>query len=63
MIIFIALLTSSSYGTAFKAIREDRIAAESMGVGLFYHKMLAFMLSAFIAAVGGGYPAHATVSE
>ena len=54
MILFIALLTSSSYGTALKAIREDQIAAESMGVSLYFHKMLAFMLSAFIAAVGGG---------
>ena len=54
VIIFMALLTSSSYGTAFKAIREDQIAAESMGVNLFFHKMLAFMLSAFIAGVGGG---------
>ena len=54
VILFIALLTSSSYGTALKAIREDQIAAESMGVSLYFHKMLAFMLSAFIAAVGGG---------
>ena len=54
VIVFIALLTSSSYGTALKAIREDQIAAESMGVSLYFHKMLAFMLSAFIAAVGGG---------
>ncbi|MGN0777595.1 MAG: branched-chain amino acid ABC transporter permease [Aristaeellaceae bacterium] len=54
VIIFMGLLTSSSYGTAFKAIREDQIAAESMGVNLFFHKMLAFMLSAFIAGVGGG---------
>lgn len=53
-ILFMALLTTSSYGKAFKAIREDEVAAESMGVGLLYHKMLSFMLSAFIAGVGGG---------
>lgn len=53
-IVFIALLTTSSYGRALKAIREDEIAAESMGVSLFSHKMLAFMVSAFLAAVGGG---------
>ena len=51
-IVFIALLISSSYGRAFKAIREDEIAAESMGVSLLRHKMLSFMLSAFLAAVG-----------
>lgn len=54
VIVFMALFTSSGYGQALKAIREDEIAAESMGVSLFYHKMLAFVLSAFLAAVGGG---------
>ena len=54
VIVFMALFTSSSYGRALKAIREDEIAAESMGVSLFKHKMLSFMISAFIAAVGGG---------
>ena len=38
--IFIALLINSSYGRAFKAIREDEIAAEAMGVSLFWHKNL-----------------------
>lgn len=48
------LLINSSYGKAFKAIREDEIAAESMGIGLFKHKLLAFMIGAFFAGVGGG---------
>lgn len=48
--IFIALLINSSYGRAFKAIREDEIAAEAMGVSLFWHKNLAFMISAFLPA-------------
>ena len=54
VIVFIALLVSSSYGRALKAIREDEIAAESMGISLLWHKMLSFMLSAFLAGVGGG---------
>ena len=54
VIVFIALLVSSSYGRALKAIREDEIAAESMGISLLGHKMLAFMISAFLAGVGGG---------
>ncbi len=53
-IVFIALLISSSHGRALKAIREDEIAAESMGISLLRHKMLSFMISAFLAAVGGG---------
>ena len=50
----ITLLLNSSYGRAFKAIREDEIAAEAMGINLFYHKNLAFMVSAFFAGIGGG---------
>ncbi|SCY86542.1 branched-chain amino acid ABC transporter permease [Alkaliphilus peptidifermentans] len=53
-IIFMLSLINSSYGKALKAIREDEIAAESMGIGLFRHKMLAFVIGAFFAGVGGG---------
>lgn len=53
-IVFVALFISSSHGNALKAIREDEIAAESMGVPLLGSKMLAFMISAFMAGVGGG---------
>lgn len=49
----IVLLINSSYGRAFKAIRDDEIAAEAMGVGLFKHKMLSFVISSFFAGVGG----------
>ena len=52
--LFVTALINSSYGRAFKAIREDEIAAEAMGVDLFRHKCMAFMLSAFFAGVGGG---------
>lgn len=52
--IFITALINSSYGRAFKAIREDEIAAEAMGIDLFKHKALAFMISAFFAGIGGG---------
>lgn len=52
--LFITALINSSYGRAFKAIREDEIAAEAMGVNLFRHKCLSFMLSAFFAGIGGG---------
>lgn len=52
--VFVTALINSSYGRAFKAIREDEIAAEAMGVDLFKHKCMAFMFSAFFAGVGGG---------
>lgn len=53
-ITFIVLLIRSSYGRAFKAIREDEIAAEAMGIGLFKHKQLAFIISSFFTAISGG---------
>ena len=37
----------------FKAIRDDEVAAEAMGINLFKHKMLSFVISAFFAGVGG----------
>lgn len=49
----ILLLINSSYGRAFKAIREDEIAAEAMGINLTRHKMLAFCISSFFAGIGG----------
>ena len=49
----IVLLIHSSYGRAFKAIRDDEMAAEAMGISLFKHKMLSFVISSFFAGVGG----------
>ncbi|GAB6086304.1 branched-chain amino acid ABC transporter permease [Alkaliphilus crotonatoxidans] len=57
-LVFMICLINSSYGKAFKAIREDEIAAESMGISLFKHKMLAFMIGAFFAGIGGGLLAN-----
>ena len=50
----IVLLIKSSYGRAFKAIREDEVAAEAMGISLAKHKRMAFCISSFFAGVGGG---------
>ena len=48
------LLINSTYGLAFKAIREDEVAAEAMGINLAKHKRMAFCISSFFAGVGGG---------
>lgn len=47
------LIIKSTYGRAFKAIRDDEIAAEAMGINLAKHKMLSFCTSAFFAGIGG----------
>ena len=50
----IILLVNSTYGRAFKAIRDDEIAAEAMGINLAKHKMMSFIISSFFAGFGGG---------
>ena len=52
-IIVIVLLVNSTYGRAFKAIRDDEVAAEAMGIGLAKHKMISFVVSSFFAGVSG----------
>ena len=52
-ITLVVLLIHSSYGRAFKAIRDDEVAAEAMGISLFKHNMLSFVISSFFSGVGG----------
>ena len=52
-IALMVMLINSSYGRAFKSIRDDEVAAEAMGISLFKHKMLSFVISSFFAGVGG----------
>ncbi len=52
-ILVIVLLIRSTYGRAFKAIRDDEIAAEAMGINLAKHKQLSFVISGFFAGIGG----------
>ena len=52
-IALIVLLINSTYGRALKAIRDDEVAAEAMGINLAHHKRLAFCISSFFAGVGG----------
>ena len=49
----ILLLINSTYGRALRAMKDDEVAAEAMGVGLAHHKRLAFCISSFFAGVGG----------
>ncbi len=53
-ILFMTFLMEGSYGKAFNAIREDEIAARSMGINLFTHKVMSFTFGSFLAGVGGG---------
>ena len=52
-ICIIVLLINSTYGRAFKAIRDDEIAAEAMGINLAHHKRLSFVTSSFFCGIAG----------
>lgn len=52
-ILIVVLLINSTYGRALKAIRDDEIAAEAMGINLARHKMSSFVISSFFAGIGG----------
>lgn len=66
IIFFIALiivlvvrnLVNSSFGRAFVSIRENEIAAETLGINTFKYKVMSFAFSAFIAGIAGGLFAH-----
>ena len=54
LIAVVVMLINSTYGRAFKAIRDDEVAAEAMGINLAKHKRMAFIISSFFAGIGGG---------
>lgn len=63
ILIFVALfvvfhLVDSRSGRAIMAIRDNRIAAESVGINITKYKMMAFVISAAIAGAGGVLYAH-----
>lgn len=46
-------IVRSRTGRAFVAIRDNDIAAETMGINVFFYKMLAFFIGCFYAGIGG----------
>lgn len=53
-IVLMILIINSSTGRDFKAIREDEIAARSVGINIFKTKELSFVVSSFFTGIGGG---------
>lgn len=47
-------IMNSRVGKSFIAIREDELAAEAMGINTTKYKVLAFIIGAFYAGIGGG---------
>lgn len=61
-ILIIVLMINSTYGRAFKAIRDDEIAAEAMGINLAHHKRLSFVISSFFCGIAGAMMAMCNTS-
>ena len=55
---FIKNFVNSTHGRACLAIRENEIAAESMGVNTTKYKVMAFTIGAAFAGIAGGLFAH-----
>jgi len=58
VIAFTFLLINSRHGRAIRSVKEDEIAAESVGINLTYYKIVAFAGAAFFAGVSGSLFAH-----
>lgn len=57
--LFIVLnLINSRDGRAIKSIRDNRIAAESIGIGITKYKLMAFTISSALAGAAGALYAH-----
>ncbi len=56
--IIMYLLVHSKVGLAFKAIREDQLAAESLGLNTTKYKILNFTIACFLTGVVGSFYAH-----
>ncbi len=57
-----AIVVRSKLGLGMMTVRENEEAAESIGVSPFRHKMIAFVLSAFLAGLTGSAFAYFHVS-
>jgi len=61
-VFFAKNIARTRLGRAFVAIRDNDLAAEVMGINLFFYKMLAFFIGCFMAGIAGALLAHWTGS-
>ncbi len=58
LIYFTFNLINSTYGRGFIAVKDDEVAAESMGINTTKFKVMAFVSGAFFAGVAGALYGH-----
>lgn len=61
-ILLLRAIINSSWGYAFKAIRDNEVAAEAMGISILKHKLLSFTIGAFLAGLAGALMAYLITS-
>jgi len=54
----VASMVNSTYGRGFLAVRDDEVAAGSMGINTVRYKVTAFVTGSFFAGLAGGLYAH-----
>jgi branched-chain amino acid transport system permease protein len=57
-IVFMAALVRSAFGRSCRAIRDNEIAAQAMGIPVARIKIISFTISSFIAGAGGALLGH-----
>jgi len=51
-------IVDSPFGSVLRSIREDEVAAETLGKNTVKHKLLVFVIGAFFAGIAGSLYAH-----
>lgn len=54
----LTMLVRSKFGLAFKAIREDQLATESLGISTTKYKLYNFTIASFLTGILAGFYAH-----
>ncbi len=60
MLIVVQNLVKSKHGRAITAIRDNEIAAKSMGINVTFYKLFVFIIAAFFAGCAGVIYSHTT---
>lgn len=59
VVFFLYFLSKSSFGLILRSIGENEVASEGSGINTTFYKMVAFVISAFIAGLAGAMYGHA----
>ncbi len=59
VVVFLYFLSKSSFGLILRSIGENEPASEGSGINTTFYKIVAYMISACLAGIGGAMYAHA----